>query len=301
MIDLHTHSTASDGTDTPSELIGHAVQAGISTLALTDHDTTGGWAEAVAAVAALDRPFTLVRGTEFSCAYFSPSGARTSLHLLGYLYDPLAVELKAERARLRENRLGRGEQIVGNLAGAGYPINWPQVEQIARGGSVGRPHIGQALVESGVVTSVNEAFADLLSSTSPYYVPKQDMAVLDAIRLVRSAGGVPVIAHAWARSRGKILSEAALAELIDAGLLGIEVDHADHSDTDRARLRTIAAEADLIVTGSSDYHGTNKTVRLGNETTDPQQLRRLLDAATAGIKPVHSPAGSAAGVNQREL
>jgi hypothetical protein len=293
MIDLHTHSTASDGTDTPAELIADAVAAGITTVALTDHDTTGGWVEAAAAVTALHVPFTLIRGTEFSCVYFGPGGERTSLHLLGYLYDPLAVELKAERARLRESRLGRGEQIVGNLADAGYPISWPQVEQIARGGAVGRPHIGKALVESGVVTSVNEAFADLLSSRSPYYVPKQDMAVIDAIRLVRSAGGVPVIAHAWARSRGKILPEAALTNLIEVGLLGIEVDHADHNDADRRRLREFAEEHDLIVTGSSDYHGTNKTVRLANETTQPAQLRRLLDAAAAGIAPVYSAVGPA--------
>lgn len=287
MIDLHTHSTASDGTDSPSDLIAAAVAAGLTTLAITDHDTTGGWAEASASVAALDSPFTLVRGTEFSCAHFAADGRRTGLHLLGYLYDPMAEELRAERARLRDNRLGRGEQIVENLAAAGYPITWARVAELAGGGSVGRPHIGQALVESRVVESVNDAFADLLSSSSPYYVPKQDMAILDAIRLIRSAGGVPVIAHPWARTRGRVLSEETLVELVEAGLMGFEVDHCDHVPEDRTRLRALATELDILATGSSDYHGSNKSVRLGANTTAPAVLERLISVAT-GAELIHS-------------
>jgi 3',5'-nucleoside bisphosphate phosphatase len=287
MIDLHTHTDASDGTDSAAELVANAVSAGVRVLGITDHDTTGGWDAAVASVSALDVPFTLIRGTEFSCAYFTAEGTRIGLHLLGYLYDPAAPELKAERARLRENRIGRGAQIVSNLSAAGFPISWGQVTDIAGGGAIGRPHIGLALVESGVVTSVNDAFAELLSSSSPYYVPKQDMAVLDAIRLIRGAGGVPVIAHAWARKRGRILSERALAELVQAGLLGIEVDHVDHAPADRGRLSEIAAELGVLTTGSSDYHGTNKTVQLGSQSTDPESLERILDLAT-GVEPIHS-------------
>jgi predicted metal-dependent phosphoesterase TrpH len=289
VIDLHTHSTASDGTDSPAELIGHAVAAGLNTLAITDHDTTGGWELAAEAVHSLDVPFRLVRGTEFSCAYFDPDGRRTGLHLLGYLFDPAAEELKAERARLRDNRLGRGEKIVQNLAAAGYPITWQRVVEIADGGSVGRPHMGRALVEANVVDSVDDAFANLLSSSSPYYVPKQDMEVHDAIGLIRRAGGVPVIAHAWARTRGKVLQSHALAELVDAGLLGIEVDHPDHSAEDRGKLRALAAELGVLATGSSDYHGANKTVRLGAETTSPESLERLLSSAT-GVELISSPA-----------
>jgi predicted metal-dependent phosphoesterase TrpH len=289
MIDLHTHTTASDGSDSPRELIANAVAAGISTLGLTDHDGSGGWGPATSAVSELTVPFTLIRGAEFSCVHHTSDGVRISLHLLGYLFDPSSSALKDERARLRASRLGRGEAIVANLVQAGYPISWPRVVEIADGGAVGRPHIGQALVEAGVVTSVNDAFAELLSSSSPYYVRKQDMPVLLAIGLIRQAGGVPVIAHPWARKRGKILDEAALAELVDAGMLGVEVDHVDHTSADRTRLRELAAELGVFTTGSSDYHGDRKTVRLGAETTDPDVLARIIELGT-GVEPIHSPA-----------
>ena len=287
MIDLHAHTTASDGTDTPAELVAAAVSAGIETLAITDHDTTAGWDEAANAVRELGVRFTLIPGTEFSCVYLTPDGRRISLHVLGYLYDPMSSTLKAERARLRADRLGRGERIVANLVDDGHPISWQRVSEIAAGGVVGRPHIGQALVEAGVVASVNDAFAELLNSDSPYYVAKQDMAVRDAVELIRAAGGVPVIAHPWARARGHILSEAALAELAAHGLLGIEVDHPDHTGDDRSALRRIAGELDLLVTGSSDYHGSNKSIRLGTEHTSAGQLSRLLELAS-GAEPIRS-------------
>ncbi|MEO6504073.1 MAG: PHP domain-containing protein [Jatrophihabitantaceae bacterium] len=286
MIDLHAHTNASDGSDTPTELVRNAVAAGLHTLAITDHDTTGGWEQAEAAVGQLDVGFTLIRGAEFSCIH-DDGGVRISLHLLGYLFDPDAEALKAERARLRESRLGRGEAIVDALVAAGYPISWQQVVDIAGGGAVGRPHIGQALLQAGVVDSVTDAFTHLLSSSSPYYVPKLEMPVQRAIELIRQAGGVPVIAHPWARKRGQILDEAALRSLVEPGLLGIEVDHIDHAAADRARLAELAAELGLLHTGSSDYHGTRKSVRLGAETTSPQALQALLSLAT-GIGVVRS-------------
>lgn len=288
MIDLHAHSTASDGSDTPTELIANAVAAGVHTLAITDHDTTGGWQDAAAAVAGLDVPFTLIRGTEFSCIHDGEQG-RISLHLLGYLFDPEAEALKSERARLRTSRLGRGEAIVDNLVGAGYPISWQQVLDIAGGGAVGRPHIGQALLQAGVVDSVTDAFAHLLSSSSPYYVPKLELDVEVAIGLIRQAGGVAVIAHPWARRRDRILDEAALRSLVAPGLLGIEVGHLDHAPEDRARLAELAAELGLFTTGSSDYHGTRKSVRLGSETTSRDSLERLLSLAS-GVDVLRSPA-----------
>jgi len=289
MIDLHCHSTASDGTDQPRELVLNAVAAGLATMAITDHDTTGGWAEAAEAVRRLDVEFTLIPGAEFSCVYRGDDGDPVSLHLLGYLFDPAASGLKGERARLRENRLGRGEAIVNNLIQAGYPIRWEQVRAIAGQGAVGRPHIGQALVDSGVVPTVHEAFAELLSSDSPYYVPKADSEVRSMIGLIRAAGGVAVIAHPWARRREKILDEAALRELVELGLAGIEVDHVDHTPEDRARLRELAAELEVFTTGSSDYHGTHKSVRLAAETTDRQCLQQIL-AQADGVEPVYSPA-----------
>jgi hypothetical protein len=293
MIDLHTHTNASDGSDSPAELVRNAVAAGLHTLAITDHDTTGGWEEAAAEVEQLDVEFSLIRGTEFSCIYDNEDGSRISLHLLGYLFDPDAEALKAERARMRESRLGRGEAIVDALVAAGYPISWQQVVDIAGGGAVGRPHIGQALLQAGVVASVTEAFTHLLSDSSPYYVAKREMPVQLAIELIRQAGGVPVIAHPWARKRGHILDEAALRGLVAPGLLGIEVDHVDHSPADRARLAELAAELGLLSTGSSDYHGTRKAVRLGAETTSPQALQRLLNLAT-GVEVIRSkPAAEA--------
>ena len=288
MIDLHCHSTASDGTDSPTELVHNAVRAGLDVMAITDHDTTGGWAEAATVVQSLDRPFTLIRGAEFSCVYRRANQAPISLHLLGYLFDPESDGLRAERARLRASRLGRGEAIVTRLVQAGFPITWERTTEIAAGGSVGRPHIGQALQEAGVVGTVNEAFAQLLSDDSPYYVPKEDSEVGTAIELLNAAGGVAVIAHPWARRRGTIIDEQALAELATLGLAGIEVDHVDHDTADRTRLRALAGELNLLHTGSSDYHGTHKTVRLGAETTHPQQLQHIVERAT-GANPLYSP------------
>jgi hypothetical protein len=258
-------------------------------MAITDHDTTGGWDEAATAVRELDSGFTLLPGAEFSCVYQRAGQERVSLHLLGYLFDPANPGLKAERARLRENRLGRGRAIVENLIGAGFPIRWERVTEIAAGGSVGRPHIGQALVEAGAVADVNGAFAELLSDDSPYYVPKADSQVLTMISLIRAAGGVPVIAHPWARRRGRVLDEQALRELVDAGLAGIEVDHVDHSPQDRDHLRSLAHELNVFSTGSSDYHGTHKSVRLAAETTDPQCLQEIVTQAR-GTEPVYSGA-----------
>jgi len=166
MIDLHTHSTASDGTDSPAQLVRAAAVAGLSTIALSDHDTTRGWQEAERAVNDLPPGFTLVPAAEFSCVLHDRAGRRIGLHLLGYLFDPSHDALKSERARLRDSRLGRGEAIVGNLVGAGYPISWQRVVELAQGGSVGRPHIAQALIEQDVVSSVSEAFTDLLSNRS---------------------------------------------------------------------------------------------------------------------------------------
>ena len=277
-IDLHTHSTASDGTDTPAELVREAKAASLDVVALTDHDTAAGWAEAAAA---LPVGLTLVPGTEFSCAWFGPNGARVGLHLLGYLYDPDDEELQAERRRLRESRRGRGQAIVNNLRADGIPVTWERVAELAGDGAVGRPHIGQALVEAGVVGSLDEAFADLLSSRSKYYVRKADVDVFVALRLINAAGGVTAFAHPLARRRGTVVGDEVIADMAAAGLGGIEVDHPDHSFADRAHLSDVAANLGLIPLGSSDYHGRNKAVRLGACTTSPKAYADLLARNTA--------------------
>ena len=276
-IDLHTHSSVSDGTETPAELMQTARAAGLDVVALTDHDTTDGWA------AARDvRPagLTVVPGMELSCRWFPDDQPPISVHLLAYLFDPDSPALSAERARLREERLSRGERIVDALAADGYPVTWAEIVEDSAGGVVGRPHVARALVRAGVVESVDAAFATLLSHRSPYYVSKADTDVRQGIALVRAAGGVPVFAHGRATKRGRVLDDAAVAAMAEAGLLGLEVDHPDHSDDERAHMQGLAADLGLLTTGSSDYHGTNKTTPIGVCTTDPQQFEALVAAGT---------------------
>lgn len=276
-IDLHTHSVVSDGTDTPAEVLAAAVAAGLDVVALTDHDTTDGWA---AVAAARPAGLTVVPGMEMSCRWFPADQPPISVHLLAYLFDPAAPVLADERARLRAERLSRGERMVDALAADGYPVSWAAVVERSAGGVVGRPHVARALVEAGVIGSVDEAFAGPLHHTSPYYVAKADTDVLQGIAMVRAAGGVPVFAHGLARSRGRVVGDDALRAMATAGLLGLEVDHPDHEPADREHLRALAADLDLLTTGSSDYHGTNKRTPIAACTTDPAQYERLVSLGT---------------------
>ncbi len=281
-IDLHTHSAASDGTDQPAELVAAAGAAGLDVVALTDHDTTAGWEPAAAALPA---GLTLVPGAEISCVALDGAERPISLHLLGYLFDPRHEGFLAERRRLRESRLSRARWMVDRLVADGLPISWDRVQAQAAGGAVGRPHVGRALVEAGVVGSVDEAFARYLYNGSPYYLRKAEIEVFAAVRLVRAAGGVPVFAHPLARRRGPVVADELIARLAAAGLAGLEISHPDHDEPDRAHLRGLAADLGLLVTGSSDYHGRNKAVRLGAYGTDPAAYDALVAQAN-GIRPV---------------
>jgi hypothetical protein len=202
------------------------------------------------------------------------------VHLLAYLFDRHHPGLAAERARLRAERLGRAEKIVDALVAGGHRVSWQDIVAGRDGGVVGRPHIARALVDAGAVDSVDHAFATLLHHTSPFYVAKADTDVLTAIALVRAAGGVPVFAHGLATKRGRVVGDDAIAAMAAAGLLGLEVDHPDHRPDERAHLRGLAADLGLLVTGSSDYHGDNKTTAIGAELTAPEQLDALLGAGT---------------------
>lgn len=283
-VDLHTHSHFSDGTDSPAALLDAAVAAGITTIAITDHDTTAGWAAAEAA-----RPdgLTLVRGAELS-THITVAGHRYSIHLLAYLFDPGNPALGAELRRLQADRLERGLAIVDRMTAAGVPISREQVLEIAGGAPVGRPHIGRALMAAGLVDSVSEAFASHLSGRGPYYVAKADTALADAIALVRGAGGVPVIAHPRSRGARGVTDGDFFRAAVDAGLRGVEVDHPDHDEAQRAELRYIAADLGLLTTGSSDYHGSNKPVALGQDTAAPQTVAALV-AASSGVTPLLGP------------
>ena len=277
-IDLHAHSTASDGTDAPAELVRRAAEAGLDVVALTDHDGAGGWAEALEA---LPPGLTLVRGMEISCVA-QVDGRAVSLHLLAYLLDPDDPALSAELAALRESRLGRGEAMVRRLADAGHPVTWEQVTRLAGGGSVGRPHVARALVEAGVLESVSAAFTpEWLADHGRFWVPKAELDPARAVRLVTGAGGVAVFAHPLASSRGAIVGEDVIEAMAAAGLAGLEADHPDHPPEARRRAREIAARLDLVVTGASDYHGSNKVQGLGAELTSPDAYGALVERATA--------------------
>jgi predicted metal-dependent phosphoesterase TrpH len=277
LIDLHTHSSVSDGTETPAELMATARAAGLDVVALTDHDTTAGWAAADAA-----RPpgLTVVPGMELSCRWFPSDAPPISVHLLAYLFDPLDPGFVAERARLRDERLGRAERIVAALAADGHPVVWEEIVAGCAGGVVGRPHVARALVDAGVVASVDDAFATLLHHRSPYYVTKADTDAREGIALIRAAGGVPVFAHGLATKRGRTVGDEAIAAMAEAGLLGLEVDHPDHTPEQSAHLRGLAADLGLIRTGSSDYHGTNKQTAIAVCTTEPTEFEALLAAGT---------------------
>ncbi|MDQ0844913.1 MULTISPECIES: PHP domain-containing protein [unclassified Streptomyces] len=283
-IDLHTHSTASDGTDTPAELVRNAAAAGLDVVALTDHDTTRGHAEAAAAVPA---GVTLVTGAELSCRLDG-----IGLHMLAYLFDPEEPDLLRERELVRDDRVPRARAMVGKLRELGVPVEWEQVARIAGDGSVGRPHIAEALVELGVVPSVSDAFTpQWLADGGRAYVEKHELDPFTAIRLVKAAGGVTVFAHPLAVKRGRVVPEAAVAELAACGLDGIEVDHMDHDEATRARLRGLAQDLGLLTTGSSDYHGSRKTCRLGEYTTDPEIYGEITRRAT-GAFPVPGTGGA---------
>ena len=274
-IDLHCHSTASDGTLTPAELVTAGAAAGLDVLAITDHDTTGGWAAAAQA-----RPdgLRLVRGAELSCRWYGVQPA-IALHLLAYLFDPAEPHLAEDLARLRENRERRAERIVGLLRTAGVDITWAEVQRYAAGGSVGRPHIAQALIRAGLVGSTNEAFASRWLG-SRYFVPKADLDVFEAVRAVLQAGGVPVFAHPRATKRGRVVPDSLIEDLAAIGLFGLEADHEDHSPAEREQIRALANRLGLVVTGSSDFHGTHKTVRLGAFQTSPEAYEKIVTAAT---------------------
>ncbi|MFH0519752.1 PHP domain-containing protein [Streptomyces sp. M41] len=283
-IDLHTHSTASDGTDTPAELVRRAAAAGLDVVGLTDHDTTRGYAEAIAALPA---GLTLVTGAELSCRVDG-----ISMHMLAYLFDPEEPALLAERELVRDDRVPRARGMVAKLNALDVPVTWEQVLRIAGDGSVGRPHVASALVELGVVPTVGDAFTeDWLADGGRAYVAKHETDPFEAIRLIKAAGGVAVFAHPAASKRGRTVPDAAIAKMAAAGLDGIEVDHMDHDPDARARLRGLAKELGLLATGSSDYHGSRKTCVLGEYTTDPEVYGEITRRAT-GAFPVPGAGGN---------
>ncbi len=274
LIDLHTHTNASDGTDSPTQLIDKAINRGINILALTDHDTTRGWDEAKSAI--LNHPsqteMKLVLGSEISCQ--DDNGI--SIHMLGLLFDPDHQPLFEVLERTRENRHSRMERIIARLNEAGIDITIDEVNAQRQGdATLGRPHLADALVARGHVASRDEAFAALLHNKSKFYINHYSPSPVETIKLIKAAGGVAIIAHPLASQRGRTISMDLFESLIAAGLDGIEVDHRDHSENEKSELLRFAIENELIVTGSSDYHGTGKLNQLAEYTTHPRQWEAL--------------------------
>lgn len=265
LIDLHTHSNASDGTESPSVLVEQAALAGLDVVGLTDHDTTSGWA--AAEEAALRTGVALVRGAEISAR-----SNGVSVHLLSYLHDPEHPALREQNQRVRAARTERARTMV-ELLGRDYSLTWQDVmDHTEPGTTIGRPHIADALVTAGYATDRSAAFASMLRPGSEYYVPHYAPDAIDAIRAVRAAGGVPVFAHPGADARGRVVPDSAIEEMTEAGLVGLEVRHRDNSPAQQARLGQLAASLGLLVTGSSDYHGAGKPNVLGENTTSADVL-----------------------------
>lgn len=286
-IDLHTHSRVSDGTQAPGELVRAAAAAGLDVVALTDHDITAGWEEA--ARAAEEVGIGLVRGIEVSTRYRG-----RGVHLLAYLPDPEDEALVAELQRIIAGRDARVPTMLAMLRGLG--IDGATEEALAEvtvaAAATGRPHVADLLVRLGVVADRDQAFAEYLSIGRPAYVDRYAADLEAMVGIVTAAGGVPVVAHPWGRGSASVLDEPAFARLTDAGLVGVEVDHLDHDRGQRERLREIAERLDLVVTGSSDHHGTGKVDHhLGVETTAPHQLDRILARAAE----LGSPTGLVGG------
>jgi 3',5'-nucleoside bisphosphate phosphatase len=275
MIDLHTHTTASDGTDSPFALVKKALATGVTTLGITDHDSTAGWAEAVTAI---QPQIQLVLGAEVSC--LTTDGI--SVHMLGLLFDGEDQQMQQMLSDSRDTRLPRMRKMVALLQADGFDISLEDVYQAAPDqATIGRPHLADALVAKKIVATRDEAFANLLHNESKYYVTHAAPTPADAIATIKRAGGVAVIAHPFASRRGQILTADTFQDLVAAGLDGIEVHHRDQNAAEQQVLTEIAGELHLVTTGASDYHGTGKLNAMAEHTTHPAQWEALEARASA--------------------
>lgn len=287
LIDLHAHSTKSDGLDTPTELVRFAAEAGVATLGITDHDTTDGWAEAFRAAESFG--VDIVPGIELSTHSYTAAGRKISVHMLAYLPDPSHPELRQAMSETKDGRVNRAKRMVELLA-EDYPISWDDViGAMEPGATIGRPALADALVRAGVVATRSNAFESILAKGSRYYISEYSLSTVDAIRLVRSAGGVPIMAHPLTDlSQDHDGSDLPLAEfehLVEVGIAGWEVQHRLVPQVARNWLTDLAAKHGLIITGSSDYHGLlGKDNRLGENQTQPEMLERIVNQAS-GCEP----------------
>ena len=274
-IDLHTHSNVSDGTLTPAQVVEAASVAALDVVALTDHDATAGWASAASTAERVGIVF--VPGVELSCRWYGVEPA-IALHLLAYYVDGSDAGLVAEMARVREARERRAERIIALMRADGVDVTWEEVQTYAAGGTVGRPHLARALIQRGLATTVAETFVPSMLGER-WRLPKEDTDVFVALSLVLNAGGVPIFAHPRATKRGRVVPDSLIIEMAGHGLAGLEADHEDHSSEQREEVRALALRLGLVVTGSSDFHGANKTVALGAHLSAPGAFEQIRDRA----------------------
>lgn len=272
-IDLHTHSSVSDGTETPTQLIAAAVESGLSAVAITDHDSTAGWSEAFAAASGTG--LTVIPGMELSTNY-----GPASVHMLAYLFDATDGGIIAETARIRDGRLRRAESIVEKIA-ADYDLTWDDVlAESSDGTTLGRPHIADALVRKGIVPNRSAAFESILHWRGGYYEKYYAPSPLEGVRMIVRAGGVPVLAHPASYGKYRPMDDSLIRQLADEGLFGLEVGHRDNTEDGKVRLRKLARKFGLEITGASDYHGEGKPNRLAENTTEPEVLEKLIARGT---------------------
>ena len=277
--DLHVHSNASDGTDPPAEVMSRAARAGLDVVALTDHDTVAGQAQARRA---LPESLTLVPGMELSCRLDG-----RSLHLLAYLFDPDDPDLAAQTQRIRDDRVLRAQAMVDRLIDLGVPITWDDVAAIAGSAVVGRPHIARAMAASGAIASPDQAFTrEWIADGGRAYVDRYALEAARAIGLVRAAGGVAVVAHPRA-NRDLLVTDEQIADLAASGLAGVEVFHPDQPEAEQASLFDLTRDLGLIATGGSDDHGSLTGHRIGSYIAAPGAYESLIAQAT-GSQPVRS-------------
>lgn len=272
MIDLHSHTTASDGQHSPAELVSLAASAGVTALAVTDHDTVAGLGEA--AEAAKAHGMELVAGIELSAFVL-----RREVHILGHFVRPDFEELASYDARLRVEREQRMEKMVEGLRKMGFPVRMEQVRALAGGAQLGRPHLARLLVDQGWCIDVKQAFDRFLGAGKSAWVDRFKLDAADAIRLIHRAGGTATLAHPGSSK----VERYELLQMAKAGLDGLEALHLDHNPSVQERYLKFAKEFDLVPTGGSDFHGEAVTPgkRPGDSTTPPENFAKLRARATS--------------------
>lgn len=276
-VDLHLHTTASDGRLTPAELVSKAAETGLTVIAVTDHDTVDGIPAALEAAASFPG-LTVIPGIELSTDITGLAPTDTETHVLGYFIDHEDPALLAELVRFRDSRVGRARRMVENLNGMGVPVTWDRVAEIAGDASIGRPHIARAMVETGAIEQFEDAFNGFIETGGPAYAEREKLTPADAVALIIRFGGIPVLAHPITTGNPAFMA----AHLKEAGLVGMEAYYHENTPEQTEELLALAEKLGLIATGGSDFHGSEQSGgRLGGTYVPLEAARRLIDLGKA--------------------